>query len=454
MSRSYLRVYPDSSRTGLTGNVAGGTPYQVLARGLTSKEFQWVSPSGMTDVRLLGAATDGVTDSTTKLQTAITAAGANAVLLFAPGTVWVVSSSITPVSGQTWIGYGSTFKSSATLGSFSPCILVDGKTQVTFEGFVVDGQKALYAPVTEQRHGISIVGGSSVIHLRDLYLHDNKGDGLYIGAGDGLTFVDRLVAENVWCDLNHRQGMSISGLRSGNFLACWFTNTSGTAPQAGVDIEPNNNTVTVRDIIFEGGGAYGNAGNGFQWFMPSSSSVQGNVTVRDFTARNNTGDGFSMSQGNDFRIIGCPSYSNGNRGVVIVDNCRGVSIVDCDIYLNGLQGIYVLAQSGTKTMAALQICRNQIYDNSATAANTVDAVRIDWVGGAAAGCTGVIITENFLGNRNTANQRYALTTDGTTKFLDLVLSNNYMKGNATGVSVLNDDTATRRVRGNAGLVDN
>ena len=78
-------------------------------------------------------------------------------------------------------------------------------------------------------------------------LEKGWGDGIYVGAGDqGYCHKGRIV--EVDCDDNRRQGMSIISADDLKVTDSRFTNTSGTAPEAGIDIEPNGSTERLREV--------------------------------------------------------------------------------------------------------------------------------------------------------------------------------------------------------------
>lgn len=405
------------------------------------------------DVRRAGIIVDGSTVNTTALAAMLTTF-AGSSLVWPSGTS-VIGSVITIPADTHFVGNpGAKLKVAAALGASDRVITIDGVSNVKIEGLEIDGNKSAFATTTEQRHGVYVTGNASNITLRDIYTHDNKGDGLYIGSGDGTTTPVTVHVDNVRCDANHRQGCSLTSGRNVTFSDCYFTNTSGTAPQAGFDIEPNSDTAVVENIAIDACHFYSNAGAGLLIDLPTTSTVQKGVKVTKSFLYSNTLHGIYADQAKGLTVDDCEIYSNTQNGVGIVDNCRGIQVVNNRIYLNGQHGVFALAQFNTKFLNGLQVIANRIFDNSATSANTRDAIRIDWALGPASGCTGAIIANNQLGNLNTSNQRYALTTDGGANMIDTIINGNYMKGTATGVAVLSDDSSTRRVRGNAGLADN
>lgn len=78
------------------------------------------------------------------------------------------------------------------------------------------------------------------------------GDGIYINGGKNISIISPLVNNN------RRNGISLISGDSILLKDVVATNTNGTLPMAGIDIEPNNNTDHVRDIIIENPKTYNN----------------------------------------------------------------------------------------------------------------------------------------------------------------------------------------------------
>ena len=90
---------------------------------------------------------------------------------------------------------------------------------------------------SEWRHCLDIEGASNVT-ISGISCNQSGGDGIYVADGAAGPSQNVTISNSVF-DQNFRQGFSlISGVHI--FVSnCYFTNTSGTAPEAGIDIEPN-----------------------------------------------------------------------------------------------------------------------------------------------------------------------------------------------------------------------
>ena len=93
------------------------------------------------------------------------------------------------------------------------------------------------------------------------------GDGIMTGGlelGTAATRTRNVVVRNVSLENNHRQGMSVISAVGLLVEDTVFRGTNGTAPEAGVDIEPDNPKSTLVDVVFRRCHAIDNNGCGFQ----------------------------------------------------------------------------------------------------------------------------------------------------------------------------------------------
>jgi hypothetical protein len=89
----------------------------------------------------------------------------------------------------------------------------------------------------EWRHGVHVWGATRVV-IEGLESSRHGGDGFYVGGPPGDPATDILII-NCIADGNRRQGLSITSGRRVGVIDCVFKNTRGTAPQCGIDLEPN-----------------------------------------------------------------------------------------------------------------------------------------------------------------------------------------------------------------------
>lgn len=158
--------------------------------------------------------------------------------------------------------------------------------------------------------GIDIKGSSS-IRISNITISDCWGDGVYIGGWKGVPSTD-VALDNVTSLRNRRQGLSIT---SGDRILVSnsrFIGTSGTAPQAGIDLEPNK------------------------------GERVSNVTIRNCEAKDNAGPGImTWNSASNVKIIGCTIQRNGYFGVYLGGVVDSVEISGSVISDNKRQQVVV-----------------------------------------------------------------------------------------------------------------
>lgn len=164
--------------------------------------------------------------------------------------------------------------------------------------------------------GISISDASNIKLINPKISHC-WGDGIYLGKRNkGNKNIYIVYAE---LDNNRRNGISVidaSGLYIKNPL---ITNTQGTAPMSGIDIEPNNNNDNIDHIVIDSPVTINNAGSGIFLETMSLKGPQQkdvNITINNPVDDNST-HAFGTSVKDDIPITGQiqinnPIWKNGN----------------------------------------------------------------------------------------------------------------------------------------------
>lgn len=99
---------------------------------------------------------------------------------------------------------------------------------------------------SESRAGICIGAPSSHIRVSDVEISDTGGDGVYIGMGNSPARDVELLRVTV--RNAYRNALSITNAGDVLVRDCRFLNTSGTPPEAGIDLEPNEPTNLIHNI--------------------------------------------------------------------------------------------------------------------------------------------------------------------------------------------------------------
>src|SRR5262249_44901782 len=136
---------------------------------------------------------------------------------------------------------------------------------------------------SEYRHCLDIEGASNVT-VTGISCNQSGGDGIYIATASNVTVT------NCVFDSNFRDGGSIIGtLNHINITNNQFTNTNGTLPQAGVDIEPNYPGDYLLDVNLTDNVMSNNAGDGLAislWTLNNTSQPVGITVTRNHSDHN------------------------------------------------------------------------------------------------------------------------------------------------------------------------
>lgn len=156
-----------------------------------------------------------------------------------------------------------------------------------------DYQKPPYKPA-EWRHGLSILSSSNVL-VEDLTIEFTGGDGIYLGVCKAGVTCSDITIRRVLCYENHRQGISVITARNLLIEDTIMRDTNGTAPQAGIDFEPNRENEELTNCVMRRCVCEGNAGDGYEFYLPNLTSKSGTlgITLEDCVSRNNKRSGLN-----------------------------------------------------------------------------------------------------------------------------------------------------------------
>lgn len=196
------------------------------------------------NVKQFGAKGDGINDDTLAIQTAL---NFNTNILVPSGTYMV--NAITHINinsgNRLLLSNDATIKAITTSQDNYAVILCNDVDDVEISGGTIEGDRLTHTGETgEWGMCISITNGSSNINIHDIKLVNAWGDGLYLNGGNNVR------TQNVTVDSARRNGYSIVSAVNFRSLNDIIKNTNGTAPQAGVDIEPNYDTDKLQNIKF------------------------------------------------------------------------------------------------------------------------------------------------------------------------------------------------------------
>jgi hypothetical protein len=139
----------------------------------------------------------------------------------------------------------------ASSATHSNIFRAKNKKNIKILGGIIKGDRMTHLGTTgEWGHGINILGCEHVT-IAGTCIMDCWGDGIYLGS-DPLTNAPakqvRLI--QVKCSNNRRQGLSVTSIDGLYAEYCTFSESNGTSPQCGVDLEPNTKFGMLKHVVF------------------------------------------------------------------------------------------------------------------------------------------------------------------------------------------------------------
>lgn len=274
------------------------------------------------NVREFGARGDGVTDDTEALQKAIDSLAARGGVVEVPAGRYLVDP-LRSVRLRSRVDLrlapGARLLAQPNAAPRAYVLFADRVKDVVISGGEIVGERDRHLGSNgEWGHGLMIRGCSRVT-VRDIRISRCWGDGISIGAAAkgkeaGVPSTD-IRLERVSCRGNRRQGLTIGRSRRVVVLDCEFSDTHGTKPEYGIDIEPDR-PGTAHDIRIERCTLRGNRGGGIQVYHRVSG-----VSIRDCTIEGN-GYGIYVVHADSGVIAGNRIRRNRHAGVALRKGSR------------------------------------------------------------------------------------------------------------------------------------
>ncbi len=210
---------------------------------------------------------------------------------------------------------------------FESLINVNDKSNIKIIGydatFIMNKQEYIDLADSEFRHGISLNSGTNII-IEGLTILDTGGDGILVTRSfqpNSLkNYCENIIIKNCRFSNNYRQGLSITSAKDLTILNCEFSETNGTLPEDGIDIEPDIPEERLENILIKDCRIFNNFGNAIQLalFMMQDNSMDVSITIENTYMANN----HHPSNTFDFaEIAATDNGTNGVDGFVHFKNC-------------------------------------------------------------------------------------------------------------------------------------
>lgn len=203
----------------------------------------------------------------------------------------------------------------------------------------------------EWRHGISIRGAERIV-IRDLAVKSSGGDGIYIARGAKLPCSRDITIDNVVAEDHYRQGISVISAENVTIKNSKFVKTSGTAPQCGIDFEPNFPTESLSNITIDNCEFNENASVGIMFHISgmNEKSVPLSVTVRNSRIVSNSSGIIVTVKTMKGKLVFENCLVEANRGIPFLLNEKddqGMEIILKNVtFRNSKSGEAVIALAG------------------------------------------------------------------------------------------------------------
>ncbi len=351
--------------------------FSITALPASAANWWSTSPSvsiGSTtiSVRTAGAKGDGQHDDTSAFQAAINSLPSTGGTITVPAGTYMIDA-LRSINMRSHVRLsmspGAKLVALPNSSQRSNIINVLKVTDVEITGGAIVGDRAKHIGSTgEWGMGINVLASNKVF-VHDMTISDCWGDGLYIGssgsAGNAVGSTD-VTVKNVVSNNNRRQGLSFGPVNRVYVVNSTFSNTNGTKPEAGIDIEPMSTRGLAQNIRIESSRVTGNAGSGIE--------VQPNVTglvIKWSTIKGNKGFGVYSNAASNITIAGNNITENWLFGVAMRSTTRDVKILDNIITYNSTRGFYAgnksiyTLVSGARDIEVLSTTRNvQVSGNT------------------------------------------------------------------------------------------
>ena len=300
--------------------------------------------SGYINVRNFGAMGNGVTDDTAAFQAAINALPASGGVIVVPsGTYMIDATTSINMRSNTRLSVwaDATLQAIPNNASFAAVVKAWNVSNVEILGGHIVGERNQHLGTNGLGYGISIQE-SNTVYVHDITVSDSWGDGVVVGTTAGWRKFSTpygITLNRVTTTNSRRQGLTITAANQVYVVNSSFTGSNGTAPQAGIDIEPQT-LGSATQIRIEKSGFSNNLGCGLE----VHDNVYG-LTVTGDTAKANHGFGIYTLGATNVTITNNWLTQNYLFGVDIDYGTQNVTLANNTINYNGAAWLVAHGQS-------------------------------------------------------------------------------------------------------------
>lgn len=169
---------------------------------------------------------------------------------------------------------------------YAVLLLADVQNVKVYGGVIHGEREDHFGSGGEWGMGIRISGSKDIL-IQDTVANNCWGDGFYIAASSKGVPSENVQLIDVKANNNRRQGISLISGKNIKIVRPHLTNTSGTPPAAGLDIEPNRPTDRIENIEIIDAFTAGNA----EGIVVSLQKLHGSKNPVSIRVKNHQDDG-------------------------------------------------------------------------------------------------------------------------------------------------------------------
>ncbi|MCP4986588.1 MAG: right-handed parallel beta-helix repeat-containing protein [Colwellia sp.] len=166
----------------------------------------------------------------------------------------------------------------------------------------------------EWRHAIILLSSSN-IEIRDLIIKNTGGDAIFIGSFPTQAPCENVNIRNIIASNNYRTGIGINNVINLNVRDCILSNTNGTSPEAGIDLEIDSPNAYLQNCLIERCEFTDNVSYGAEVHTLLSTENTPDISITFKNCDIST----TKSASHGIHIAGPPE--NGAGGFIKFDNC-------------------------------------------------------------------------------------------------------------------------------------
>lgn len=224
-----------------------------------------------------------------------------------------------------------------------------------------DYQKQPY-PKAEWRMGLSLSGCRNV-RIEGVRIEESGGDGFYVGSSPANRWCEDIVIRDCEAYGNHRQGLSVISAVRLLVERCVFSGTAGTAPEAGIDFEPDEPDERLVECVVRDCRIDNNAGNGLLVYLKPLTRESHPVSIRFENCHVRMGQPGQSPE--DVARMDAQGWSG-----IAIGKCRDggpqglIEFIHCTSENTGREAVRLFDKSSTSTRVVFRHCT---WKNSWTA---------------------------------------------------------------------------------------